>query len=481
MPDYFPNFPIIGLAESSLVHASIEKNWRWHTISNFEPNQIKFTMRQILFLFLLFPFYLNGQPCTGGLLLTTQQQIDNFPINYPGCTSFNGPIRIVEAVDGAITNVDGLSSLQTITGQLKIESNTLLNDLTGLSNLTTIGGELFISVNDGLSSLASFQNLNFVGSHITIQFNPMLVSLSGLEGASAVNGDLKITTNISLANLTGLNNIQSIDGQLQIRQNSSLTNLVPLQNLTSIDGSLVIMQNGSLPSLQGLENIDHTTIANLTIFSSSSLSECDVASICDYLAIPANTASINFNATGCNSRTEVETACTTLPVVWHTLLTATLEEEVVHLNWSVAYHENNKKFVMEWSRDGKRFMAIDIIPGLINSKSEEEYHSQHRSPSHGDNYYRVKQVDHDGQISFGNIAHVNIDHDAVNISPNPFYSTLTIFSAQPVKIEVLDIHGRAIQHFDISKGKQTLKLSYLPSGVYFLRTDRGVVQRLIKR
>jgi len=39
------------------------------------------------------------------------------------------------------------------------------------------------------------------------------------------------------------------------------------------------------------------------------LSDCAVKSICDYLSIPNGTISIHDNASGCNSKQEIETAC----------------------------------------------------------------------------------------------------------------------------------------------------------------------------
>ena len=67
--------------------------------------------------------------------------------------------------------------------------------------------------------------------------------------------------------------------------------------------------NDALVSLSGIDNIDPTSIASLSITSSNALGICEVKSICDYLAIPTNPASISGNARGCNTRGEVDVAC----------------------------------------------------------------------------------------------------------------------------------------------------------------------------
>ncbi|HEY9115011.1 MAG TPA: T9SS type A sorting domain-containing protein, partial [Bacteroidales bacterium] len=72
--------------------------------------------------------------------------------------------------------------------------------------------------------------------------------------------------------------------------------------------------NPLLTSLTGIENIDAQTIDSLSIIGNSSLSTCDVQSICDYLASPNGSINIYGNASGCNNPAEVASNCgTTMP------------------------------------------------------------------------------------------------------------------------------------------------------------------------
>ncbi|HOW25607.1 MAG TPA: T9SS type A sorting domain-containing protein [Bacteroidales bacterium] len=115
--------------------------------------------------------------------------------------------------------------------------------------------------------------------------------------------------NPSLIDLSGLENVTSIGGTVQIDGNSSLTSLSGLNNVTSINGDLNIRSNGALRSLSGLDNITAGSVDNLNIWDNDSLSNCEVQSICDYLANPNGNISIVGNAPGCNSQEEVEAAC----------------------------------------------------------------------------------------------------------------------------------------------------------------------------
>lgn len=112
-----------------------------------------------------------------GITFTSQEDIENFYIDYPGCNGIEGSVII----NG--TNIDDLSYLSTINsigGNLEIYGNPVLTNLTGLENLSSIDGNLIIGSNlrDG---------------------NPKLTNLIGLENLSIIKGDLKIKNNAALS------------------------------------------------------------------------------------------------------------------------------------------------------------------------------------------------------------------------------------------------------------------------------------------
>jgi hypothetical protein len=82
-----------------------------------------------------------------------------------------------------------------------------------------------------------------------------------------------------------------------------------LNNLTSVGGDINIGYNPVLTSLNGLDNIDAGTILGLFIYNNVSLSDCEVASICEFLSSPAGTVYVSDNAPGCNTPEEIEQGC----------------------------------------------------------------------------------------------------------------------------------------------------------------------------
>jgi hypothetical protein len=219
----------------------------------------KFT---ILLITMLLTKYGMSQTCLPqGVTFSMQTQIDNFQTNYPNCTQIEGDVFIGNYYGGDITNLNGLSVLTSIGGNLHIQYNTGMTSLAGLHNLTSIGGYLYIE---------SYWDIP---------------NLTGLDNLSSIGGSLFINDCIGLTSLTGLDSLKSIGGYLTIRYCNALT------------------------SLSGLENINAGSISDLSIYSNNSLNTCAAKSICDYLASPNGTVQIYGNAPGCNTQQEVELAC----------------------------------------------------------------------------------------------------------------------------------------------------------------------------
>jgi len=199
-------------------------------------------------------------PCLpyGDYFFYYQHQIDSFDTDYPNCNNLNGNVWIGQWV----TDLYGLSTVDSINGSLHILQSYYINDLLGLENL----------------------------KHI--------------------EDSLELRNNYHLFDLMGLIGLNTVGGGVSISNNDSLTSLYGFDSITSIGGSLSIDKNINLLALDGIGNIAYGSISNLTIVDNRLLSKCNVQSICDYLVAPNGTVTINDNSVGCNSQQEVEEACT---------------------------------------------------------------------------------------------------------------------------------------------------------------------------
>ena len=193
----------------------------------------------------------------------------------------------------------GLHNVTSVGGDIDIKGNDLLTNLTGLENLTSVEGNIIIGTSDGnplLNDLTGLNSLTSVGNTLEVRENNALTSLNGLEMLSFIGGNLHIgykslygggSGNAALASLASLNSLQTVNGNVNISFNNSLTNL------------------------SGLDSIDAGSINNLTIWSNESLSECDVQSVCEYIANPGGSILIGLNAMGCFYLPQVQEACLT--------------------------------------------------------------------------------------------------------------------------------------------------------------------------
>jgi hypothetical protein len=141
-------------------------------------------------------------------------------------------------------------------------------------------------------------------------WNDAISSLSCFSNLTKINGGLSLYGFDALQNLEGLENVTSIEGGLAIGTTKALTDISSLSNVQSIFGTLYITSNESLSSLEGLEHIAAGSIQNyMRIEANPLLSECEIQSICAYLADPNGEIIILNNATGCNDQQEVEEGC----------------------------------------------------------------------------------------------------------------------------------------------------------------------------
>lgn len=304
--------------------------------------------------FAISQIFLFAQCPPGDLLIfSSQAQVDDFAISYPNCTELNADVVITGGIinlyglnnltsiggnlqflyNSALSNAIGLENLTEIGGSFSLIENYFMVSLVGLNNLTTVGGDLIlhknnvllttnafsslesvggalvIDTNPKLNSLSGLANLNTIGSNCEISNNPLLTEVIGMESVSSIGGTFYIYNNEVLSSLDGLSGLESIGGELEIKTNVELTSLSGLMALTSIGGALTIQSNYELSSLSGLDNIDASSIVDLKVYSNTSLSSCEVLSICNYLASPGASILIDNNATGCASQQEVEDAC----------------------------------------------------------------------------------------------------------------------------------------------------------------------------
>ncbi len=173
-----------------------------------------------------------------------------------------------------------------------------------------------------------------------------------------------------------------------------------------------------------------------------------------------------------------ETAST--PVTWLKPLSAKLVDRKSHITFSTAQQTNNSHFEIEHSEDGRDYLSIGKIDGEGDISTETEYEYIHDSPNDGLNYYRIKQVDHDGQFSYGNVASMVCNKGEIRAYPNPVEDMLTVSSSNEGSLTIFSNVWQEVGTYQLIEGRTEVDMSQLGTGIYFLKYSDGTVERIVK-
>lgn len=129
-----------------------------------------------------------------------------------------------------------------------------------------------------------------------------------------------------------------------------------------------------------------------------------------------------------------------VPLTW-SFVKAQLINNQTLVSWATLQESNTSKFEIEHSTDGRNFVSVGERGAAGFSTSVRNYNFTHLYPATGFNYYRIKQVDLDGSISYSVIVTV-LKRDGLKttiIAPNPVKNVLHVIEPAPVFIESAEI------------------------------------------
>ncbi len=168
----------------------------------------------------------------------------------------------------------------------------------------------------------------------------------------------------------------------------------------------------------------------------------------------------------------------------------------VQLNWATATETNNKGFMIERSLDGNNFEDVVFVNGQGNSSNTTSYVKMDVSAfviaNSANLYYRLRQVDFDGMITYSNIINVNLEDvlgDDVKVYPNPFNThtgvSIVATNGGAAQIQVLDMQGRLIisETVNVKMGSnynELKDLGNLTNGIYFVKVNVNGTSKTIK-
>jgi len=159
---------------------------------------------------------------------------------------------------------------------------------------------------------------------------------------------------------------------------------------------------------------------------------------------------------------------------------------VVNLTWATSSEESNKQFVIEKTKDGENWQSVVTVLGAGNSTKTIQYSASDDSPFSGTSYYKVRQINFDGNSSTSQMEPVNVDLGTKNIivAPNPANDLISVTFGSPFTgtstVSIYDVTSRlvATKQVEMTKGSTTFQLdvSGFSNGVYFILINNGLIQ-----
>lgn len=156
---------------------------------------------------------------------------------------------------------------------------------------------------------------------------------------------------------------------------------------------------------------------------------------------------------------------------------ATKVEGTGVLEWEIANEKAGDRYCLERSADAQYFETL-VCFDATNNRATALYNYIDETPFVGYNYYRIRQIDNAGALSYSvtKVLEFKDDNAGVLVYPNPAKDQLTIelpLITGAYEVRVIDALGRTLILSKIEEGKtiHQLNLEKLVAGTYVLRVQ----------
>jgi len=172
-------------------------------------------------------------------------------------------------------------------------------------------------------------------------------------------------------------------------------------------------------------------------------------------------------------------------------LQASEENNQVKLDWANVAEINVNKYIVEHSTDGRSFTEINTSSARMNNGDRTDYSSWHLTPSSGVNYYRIKAIEFNGDITYSSIVRVTIDktNNEFIVYPNPVKGgqvTISATALAPGKYDiiVLNMSGQKIMQTSLNHAGGSISMQVnlpesIKAGLYSIKIS-GSEKTLVK-
>jgi hypothetical protein len=224
-----------------------------------------------------------------------------------------------------------------------------------------------------------------------------------------------------------------------------------------------------------------TSGINATTFTVCSQIAVPVALRGKTVQIQISVTTRNSNQGGATGNTTFDDFKTTLPEAIVTPVTfvsfnAAKENTSTKITWKVGVEQNVKGYDIERSTNGRDFNKI----GFVAANGQSTYSFIDAQTSQGTVYYRVKNVDNDGNFKYSNILSLRngVSNLVLKAFPLPALDKITVQHEGVTsngRINISSSNGSIVRNIKPAAGsiETIINLTGLRSGLYVLSFDKG--------
>jgi len=205
-----------------------------------ELNSYKIETQAMKNLFLFFLVTINTISYSqsifeGDVVLLTQEDVDDFTAN--SYEQIVGDLTI-GGDNSDISSLIGLTTLNSINGNLRLSGCPILISLEGLNNLQTLNSDFIFGL-DNVENFIGLDSLTSIGGTFLSE-SLSLKSFQGLESLANVSGTLALLASPNVVDFSGLNSLLTLGGLYVFNNQSFGNNPVGLESLNGLDSLMSV-------------------------------------------------------------------------------------------------------------------------------------------------------------------------------------------------------------------------------------------------
>ena len=153
-------------------------------------------------------------------------------------------------------------------------------------------------------------------------------------------------------------------------------------------------------------------------------------------------------------------------------------KEQVELKWIVASEINNDGWNVQRSKNGFTWNTIGHVSGRGDATSEEEYTYVDSDEHNGMVFYRLQQVDLDGQTAYSDVKSIDMYRSKFTVYPTLVDQYLSVDGLEEDSEYQIFSNSQVVQEGSISRGER-IDVSNLNSGMHYI-TINGEPLKIVK-